>query len=123
VSDVTPTTAVPLAGLIDTMQWVPGESTSLDTAAGDVIADHCRQAGVPVPPDEAFQNATWMVPAGTELESPEWAAFSGRTSSPCLRIDLGAHGTFVLLVGWGDVCGCGTCAGRPSLRVEEVHRG
>lgn len=114
--DIRATTAVPLAGLIDSLQWVPGDSTSLDTAAGVVIADHCRQADIPVPPDEAFQGAKWLVPSGSELD------YSAPIPSPCLRIDLGGHGTFVLLVGWSDVCGCGTCAGRPSLRVVEVRR-
>lgn len=110
-------------GLVSSLVWVPTTDCHLDTEVGDTIADYLRQIGAECPADELFQEAKWSIPAGTELESPEWAAFNRRSSSPCIRVDFANGLTVVLLVGWSDMCGCGTCAGKPSLRVVEVHRG
>lgn len=109
--------------LLSSLQWQPTTDFALDIAVGDAIAAHLQQAGIPVPADEQFQTATWSIPVGTELESPEWAQFNGNPSAPALRVDLSNGLAVVLLVGWSDVCGCQTCAGKPSLRVVEVARG
>lgn len=110
-------------GLVSSLQWKVTHDCPWDTRVGDTIADHLNQAGIRVPADELFQNATWSIPTGTDLQSPEWSAFSGLSSAPALRVDFANGLTVVLLIGWSDVCGCGTCAGEPSLRVVEVHRG
>lgn len=109
-------------GLLSSLVWVRTLECLPDTVVGDTIADHLSQCGEPVPADELFQNATWMVPSGTELEAPEWAEMNRRSAAPALRVDFSNGLTAVLLVGWSDRCGCGTCQGLPSLRVVEVHR-
>lgn len=114
--------ALPVS-LLSSLQWQPTTEFALDTEVGDAIADHLRQTDVPVPADEQFQTATWSVPVGTELQNPEWAQFNGNPSAPALRVDFTNGLTVVLLVGWSDMCGCQTCAGKPSLRVVEVRRG
>ena len=115
--------ALPATGLVSSLQWKETLDCPWDTSVGDTIAGHLKQSGIPVPADELFQTATWSIPTGTELQSPEWAAFSGCSSAPALRVDFANELTVVLLIGWSDVCGCETCCGEPSLRVVEVlHR-
>ncbi len=108
-------------GLLGSLQWRPTTDCRFDTAVGDAIAQHCEAAGIAVPPDEAFQSAKWFVPVGTTIEEPEWAGYFGRASAPALRVDLPNGLGFALLIGWSDRCGCGTCAGLPSLRVVDVR--
>lgn len=108
-------------GLFGSLQWAPTTDCQFDTAVGEAIASHCTEAGIAIPPDEAFQCAAWFLPVGTELESPEWAGYFGRASAPALRVEFANGLGVVLLIGWSDRCGCGTCAGLPSLRVVDVR--
>lgn len=109
-------------GLLSSLVWVRTLDCHWDTEVGDTIADHLRQCGEPVPADELFQNAEWLIPNGTELEAPEWAEMRRMAAAPALRVDFANGLTAVLLIGWGDRCGCGDCKGLPSLRVVEVHQ-
>lgn len=108
-------------GLFGSLQWEPTTDYQFDTAVGDAIAEHCQSAGIDVPPDELFQVAAWFLPVGTTLEEPEWASNFGRASAPALRVEFANGLGVVLLIGWSDRCGCGTCAGLPSLRVVDVR--
>lgn len=111
-------------GLLGSLQWTPTTETHhLDTAVGDAIEAHLREAGLPVPADELFQWAHWSVPTGTELLDAATLEFhrDSRRPAPALRVEFANGLGVALLVGWSNVCGCGECGSKPTLRVVDVR--
>lgn len=116
-------TATKTTGILASLQWVPTQQTvHLDTDVGEAIDSYCKDAGIECPADDQWQDVEWAVPAGTELLDEAMLEFQRdrRLPAPALRVTLGST-VFALIVGWSDMCGCGTCAGLPSLRVVEVR--
>lgn len=105
-----------VTGLLASLEWEPTLDCDLDTQVAEAIEAFCRKTGLPVPADELFQGADWYVPRGTSLH-PE--PFCRKQAAPSLRVDMRDGRSFALLVGWSNVCGCGTCSGTPSLRAVE----